>query len=141
MNISKADRSAYAAALELSNVMAAYWKELLGKNLLGFYLLGSLAHGGFNRRYSDIDLGLVAEIRRAAVSIPSNISEGAARNSDKDYIRFLYISLGSLSEIETQLIIAEELGFSDTTGELMDKVEILRPKLLNLIKYLKTKDS
>ena len=61
-NISKADRNAYAAALELSNVMAAYWKELLGKNLLGFYLLGSLAHGGFNRRYSDIDLGLVAEI-------------------------------------------------------------------------------
>ena len=61
MNISKADRNAYAAALELSNDMAAYWKELLGKNLLGFYLLGSLAHGGFNRRYSDIDLGLVAE--------------------------------------------------------------------------------
>ena len=90
---------------------------------------------------SEEKFGLVAKIRRAAVSIPSNISEGAARNSDKDYIRFLYISLGSLSEIETQLIIAEELGFSDTTGELMDKVEILRPKLLNLIKYLKTKDS
>ena len=62
MNISKADRNAYAAALELSNAMAAHWKEQLGKNLLGFYLLGSLAHGGFNRRYSDIDLGLVAEI-------------------------------------------------------------------------------
>ena len=40
--------------------MATYWNELLGDNLLGFYLLGSLAHGGFNRRYSDIDLGLVA---------------------------------------------------------------------------------
>jgi len=64
---------------------------------------------------SDEKFGLVAQIRRAVVSIPSNISEGAARNSDKDYIRFLYISLGSLSEIETQLIIAEELGFSDTT--------------------------
>jgi len=64
---------------------------------------------------SEEKFGLVAQIRRAVVSIPSNISEGAARNSDKDYIRFLYISLGSLSEIETQLIIAEELGFSDTT--------------------------
>ena len=64
---------------------------------------------------SEEKFGLVAQIRRAAVSIPSNIYEGAARNSDKDYIRFLYISLGSLSEIETQLIIAEELGFSDTT--------------------------
>ena len=84
--------------------------------------------------------GLVAQIRRAVVSIPSNIPEGEARNSDKDYIRFLYLILGSLSEIETQLIIAEELGFSDTTGELMDKLEILRPKLLNLIKYLKSKE-
>ena len=64
---------------------------------------------------SDEKFGLVAQIRRAVVSIPSNIPEGEARNSDKDYIRFLYISLGSLSEIETQLIIAEELGFSDTT--------------------------
>ena len=62
--------------------------------------------------FSEEKFGLVAQIRRAVVSIPSNISEGAARNSDKDYIRFLYISLGSLSEIETQLIIAEELGFS-----------------------------
>ena len=64
---------------------------------------------------SEEKFGLVAQIRRAVVSIPSNIPEGEARNSDKDYIRFLYISLGSLSEIETQLIIAEELGFSDTT--------------------------
>ena len=64
---------------------------------------------------SEEKFGLVVQIRRAVVSIPSNIPEGAARNSDKDYIRFLYISLGSLSEIETQLIIAEELGFSDTT--------------------------
>ena len=55
--------------------------------------------------------GLTSQIRRSAVSIPSNIAEGAARNSNKDFIRFCYISLGSLAELDTQLIIAHELGY------------------------------
>lgn len=50
-----------AGALEFAHAMAAFWEEQLGPRLLGFYLIGSLAHGGFNRRYSDIDLALVAE--------------------------------------------------------------------------------
>ncbi len=62
MITSDADRDALDAATNLAKGMTAYWNEKLGDNLLGFYLLGSLAHGGFNRRYSDIDLGLVAEI-------------------------------------------------------------------------------
>ena len=65
--------------------------------------------------------------------------QGAARNSNKDYIRFLYISLGSLSEIETQLIIAKELDYSKEVDTVMKKVDLIRPKLLNLIKYLKSK--
>ena len=50
-----------AAALEFADAMAAFWEDLIGPRLLGFYLIGSLAHGGFNRRYSDIDVALVAE--------------------------------------------------------------------------------
>jgi four helix bundle protein len=55
--------------------------------------------------------GLTNQLRRAAVSIPSNISEGASRNTAKDFDHFLAISLGSISELETQLIIAKNLGY------------------------------
>ena len=55
--------------------------------------------------------GLTNQIRRSAVSVPSNIAEGSARESAKETIRFLYIALGSLAELETQLIIAKETGF------------------------------
>ncbi len=56
--------------------------------------------------------GLTNQIRRASVSIPSNIAEGAARNSDKEFIRFLYISLGSNQELDTQMLIARNLKLS-----------------------------
>lgn len=55
--------------------------------------------------------GLTSQMRRSAVSIPSNIAEGAARKGDKELIQFLYISIGSLSELETQYLIALRLGF------------------------------
>ena len=55
--------------------------------------------------------GLVNQLRRASVSIPSNIAEGTSRKSNKDFARFLQIALGSAYEIETQLLIASDLGF------------------------------
>jgi four helix bundle protein len=55
--------------------------------------------------------GLTSQIRRSAVSIPSNIAEGAARKTTKDFLRFLSITLGSLAELETQIMIAQRQGF------------------------------
>ncbi|MDY0402786.1 four helix bundle protein [Sulfurovum sp.] len=83
--------------------------------------------------------GLTSQLRRASVSVPSNIAEGSARNGNKEFINFCYISLGSLSEIETQIIIAYELNFlEDTvTQSVLQKIELIRKKLLNFIKYLK----
>ena len=55
--------------------------------------------------------GLINQIRRAAVSIPSNIAEGAGRRTKKEFIQFLFVARGSLSELETQLEIANRLGY------------------------------
>ncbi len=57
--------------------------------------------------------GLSFPIRRAAVSVPSNIAEGAARHGTKEFAQFLSISMGSISELETQLLIAVDLGYLD----------------------------
>jgi four helix bundle protein len=85
--------------------------------------------------------GLTSQLRRAAISIPSNIAEGSARNGNKEFIQFCYISLGSLSELETQIIIASNLNFIQKiqSNEILDNIELIRKKLLNFIKYLKRK--
>jgi four helix bundle protein len=82
--------------------------------------------------------GLTNQLRRAAVSVPANISEGAARNSLKDYIRFLHISFGSLSETETLLIISKELGYISNNDfmELQGKINKISSQISGLIKSL-----
>ncbi len=82
--------------------------------------------------------GLTSQMRRAVVSIPSNIAEGAARSSKREFLQYLYISLGSLSEIETQLLISQRLGFLQN-DDILEHVEHLRRKLLNFIKSVKGK--
>ena len=85
--------------------------------------------------------GLSSQIRRSSVSIPSNIAEGAARNHDKEYIQFLYIALASASELETQLIISNKLGFieSDQSDHLLNELNTISKMLQGLIKSLKVK--
>ncbi len=81
--------------------------------------------------------GLSNQMRRAAVSIPSNIAEGAARNSKKEFIQFLHISLGSLAEVETQLIISNNLGFASGLDAFLGKVDRVKKMLNGLIFHLK----
>ena len=83
--------------------------------------------------------GLTNQIRRSAVSIPANISEGCARQSDKETIQFLYISIGSIAELETELLIAQNLGYTSNIDEIMEKLIKIRSLILGLIKYLKNK--
>jgi four helix bundle protein len=80
---------------------------------------------------SDEKFGITNQLRRASVSIPSNIAEGSSRNSNKDFSRFLEIAIGSAYEIETQLLIASDLGFIKS-----DELEPLIIKLEEIIKMI-----
>ena len=75
--------------------------------------------------------GLAAQLQRAAVSIPSNISEGSARRSNKEYLNFLSISLGSAAEVETQLLIIKRLGYDDV-DRCLNQVNRVRALILGL---------
>ena len=80
--------------------------------------------------------GLTNQLRRAAVSIPSNIAEGAARRSNKEFVQFLYISLGSCAEVETQLTISKNLGYA-YNANIYDDLQRIKRMLLGLIKKRK----
>jgi len=83
--------------------------------------------------------GLTSQIRRAAVSLPSNIAEGAARNHVNEFRQFLYIALASGAELETQLIIAKMLGFitDEKSQELINELNSISRMLQGLIKSIK----
>ncbi len=81
--------------------------------------------------------GLTAQMRRAAVSIPSNIAEGNARQTLGDYLHFLGVARGSLAELETQLIITIELQMLNNAAMLLEQVQEVRRMLQALIESLR----
>jgi len=82
---------------------------------------------------------LTSQIRRSAISVPSNIAEGAARSSKKEFIQFLYIALGSLSELETQIIIANRQGYLNNLDSLLENIQVIQKLLNGLIYSIKKK--
>jgi four helix bundle protein len=82
--------------------------------------------------------GLTNQIRRSAVSIPSNIAEGAARASSKEFSQFLSIALGSVSELETQLIVSNNLNFIEKIHfeEMLNRIVTIRKMIVGLKKSL-----
>ncbi len=85
--------------------------------------------------------GLVSQLRRCSVSIPSNIAEGHARTSTLDYLRHISIAMGSLAELETQVILSQELGYVDeqTANAMLRHSDILGKRLRSHANSLKIK--
>ncbi|HBY56897.1 MAG TPA: four helix bundle protein [Candidatus Atribacteria bacterium] len=82
--------------------------------------------------------GLASQMRRCAVSIPSNIAEGFKRFHNNEFRQFLYITLGSCAELETQLLIADELDYIDTKSKenIIEDLNHISRMIYNLIKRL-----
>lgn len=85
--------------------------------------------------------GLINQIRRAVISIPSNIAEGHGRYSNAEYINFLSIAHGSLNEVETQLLAAQMLEYvtSEQVAEIQPRIEVVGKLIVGLIKSIRQK--
>jgi four helix bundle protein len=89
---------------------------------------------------ADERFGIVAQIRRAAVSVPSNIAEGNARSGSREFFHHVSIAFGSLAEVETHVLIAARLGYlaSDKAAALEERIVATRRPLLGLLRSLRT---
>jgi len=108
--------------------------QVWGKSIeLAKELYAQTAHFPGNERFS-----IIPQIRRAAVSVSSNIAEGQARRTNKDFIQFLYIAKGGLAELDTQLTISHELGYlkKNKYDMLLNRIDELQRMLFSLIAKL-----
>ena len=90
---------------------------------------------------SDEKFGLTAQVRRAAISIGSNIAAGCGRSGDREFLRFLHIALGSASELEFQALVAEDLGFlrGQSAPQLLEEIVRTKKMLAGLIKGVRNR--
>lgn len=89
--------------------------------------------------FPDVEkFGIISQVRRAAVSIPTNIAEGAGRQTEKDFRNFLFIALGSAFEVETLIQLSIELGFINKEEQLglLDRINHIQRQLNSFIKKL-----
>jgi four helix bundle protein len=87
--------------------------------------------------------GLTSQMRRAAVSVPSNIAEGQARNTTREFLQFLAVAYGSLKELETQILIAERLAYIDAGASeaLVESTTEVARLISGLVNSLKKRNS
>ncbi len=105
------------------------WKEAIDLTILIYKITDNFPD---EEKY-----GIISQIRRAVVAIPSNIAEGSTRMSDKDTMRFIDIAIGSLAELDTQMIIAEKLNYYQGYEKLKLKIDKVFALLRGLKNYLK----
>lgn len=89
---------------------------------------------------TDERFGLISQMRRSASSIPTNIAEGCGREGDREFARFLQISIASAYELDYQLFLAKELGYINTSiyDEVNDKIDKVKRQLALLIRKVRT---
>lgn len=106
------------------------WKRAIGIGKKVYEIVD-----GFSKRE---DYGLSSQLRRAVVSISSNIAEGCGRRTDRDMIQFLYIALGSVNEVESQLFISREFGYinNDVLEKLSGELREISKMLMGFIGYI-----
>jgi predicted nucleotidyltransferase len=131
------DEAASSAAVEFARGLAANWQDALGSELLGVYLIGSLAHGGFSRRYSDVDMAVIAETGLTAATIDRVRGEAAALSpewgakvsvfwADRRFTLGRFPPLDRIDYIERPVVLAER-----------ERVAPARPTLEEIRAYLR----